>query len=174
MAYKTGLPVEHFIAACNVNDAVPDYLRTGMFLAKPTIPTISNAMDVGNPSNFIRILELLNQDHTALTNLITGYTISDETTAETIQDVFQHHGYVLDPHGAVAYAALKHYQMHHDRAKGYILETADPVKFPEAVKAAIGVAPKIPLAAMELFTKEKRSIPMLNEYTSFKEYLLSR
>lgn len=174
MAYKTGLPVQHFIAACNVNDAVPDYLRTGLFLAKPTIPTISNAMDVGNPSNFIRILELLNQDHSALTNLITGYTISDEVTTQTIQNVFQQHGYILDPHGAVAYAALKHYQLHHDDAKGYILETADPVKFPEAVKAAIGVAPKIPLAAMELFTKQKRSIPLLNEYASFKEYLLSR
>jgi threonine synthase len=174
MAYKTGLPVQHFIAACNVNDAVPDYLRTGIFLAKPTIPTISNAMDVGNPSNFIRILELLNQDHTALTNLITGYTISDAVTAQTIQEVFQQHGYVLDPHGAIAYAALKHYQMHHDHAKGYILETADPVKFPEAVKAAIGAAPKIPLAAMELFTKQKRSIPLLNEYASFKDYLLSR
>lgn len=174
MAFKTGLPVQHFIAACNVNDAVPNYLHTGIFLAKPTIPTISNAMDVGNPSNFSRIMELLNHDHTAFTHLVTGYTISDETTAQTIQEVYQQYGYILDPHGAVAYAALQQYQLHHANAKGFILETADPVKFPAAVKAAIGVEPIIPLAAMGLFTKEKRSIPMLNEYASFKDYLLSR
>lgn len=174
MAFKTGLPVQRFIAACNVNDAVPSYLHTGTFLVKQTTPTISNAMDVGNPSNFIRIMELLNHDHTAFTNLVAGYTISDETTSQTIHEVFQQYGYILDPHGAVAYAALKQYQLHHANAKGYILETADPVKFPEAVKAAIGAEPIIPLAAMELFTKEKRSIPLLNEYASFKDYLLSR
>lgn len=174
MAFKTGLPVQHFIAACNVNDAVPNYLRTGKFLPKPTTPTISNAMDVGNPSNFIRIMELLNHDYSSFTNLVTGYTISDETTAQTIQEVFQQYGYILDPHGAVAYAALQQYQQNYSNAAGYILETADPIKFPDAIKTAIGVAPKIPLAAMDLFAKQKRSIPLLNEYASFKAFLLSR
>lgn len=174
IAYKTGLPVKHFIAACNVNDAVPDYLQTGIFKTKPTTPTISNAMDVGNPSNFVRILALMNQDYTVFSSLVTGYTISDETTIQTIRSVYQQYDYLLDPHGAVAYAALQQYQQKFENAAGYILETADPIKFPDAVTAAIGVAPKIPLAAMDLFTKEKRSIPMLNEYASFKEYLLSR
>lgn len=174
MAFKTGLPVKHFIAACNVNDAVPNYLQTGIFKSKPTTPSISNAMDVGNPSNFIRIMELLNHDYTAFSSLVSGYTISDEATIETIREAHQQYGYLLDPHGAVAYAALKQYQQNHRNAAGYILETADPIKFPDAIKTAIGVAPNIPLAAMELFTKEKRSIPMLNEYASFKDYLLSR
>ncbi|MBA4258851.1 MAG: threonine synthase [Chitinophaga sp.] len=174
MAYKTGLPVQHFIAACNVNDAVPDYLQTGIFKSKPTTPTISNAMDVGNPSNFVRILELMNHEYTAFNSLVSGYTISDETTIQTIREVYQQNNYLLDPHGAVAYAALQQYQQNHNNAAGYILETADPIKFPDSINTAIGVAPKIPLAAMELFTKEKRSIPMLNEYASFKDYLLSR
>jgi len=174
MAHQTGLPVKHFIAACNVNDAVPDYLQTGIFNAKPTIPTISNAMDVGNPSNFVRILELMNQDYTAFSSLVSGCTISDETTIQTIREVYQQYDYLLDPHGAVAYAGLKQFQQNHTNSKGYILETADPIKFPDAVTAAIGVAPTIPLAAMGLFTKEKRSIPMLNDYASFKEYLLSK
>lgn len=174
MAHQTGLPVKHFIAACNANDVVPDYLQTGIFKAKPTTPTISNAMDVGNPSNFVRILALMNQDYAAFSSLVAGYTISDETTIQTIREVYQQNNYMLDPHGAVAYAALKQYQQNHNHSAGYILETADPIKFPDAIETAIGVAPKIPLAAMELFTKEKRSISMLNEYASFKEYLLNR
>lgn len=174
MAYKTGLPVKHFIAACNVNDAVPDYLLTGIFKTKPTTPTISNAMDVGNPSNFVRILALMNQDYTSFSSLVSGNTISDVVTIQTIREVYQQYDYLLDPHGAVAYAALKQYQQFHDDAKGYIVETADPVKFPDAIKIAIGSEPLIPLAAMELYAKEKRSIPLKNEYASFKEYLLSR
>lgn len=174
MAYQTGLPVKHFIAACNINDAVPDYLQSGVFKSKPTTATISNAMDVGNPSNFIRILELMHQDYHAVRSLISGYTISDETTLITIQEVYQQFNYILDPHGAVAYAALQAYQQNHPNSNGYILETADPVKFPDAIKTAININPAIPMAAANLFNKEKRSIPMLNEYAPFKDYLLSR
>jgi threonine synthase len=174
MAYQTGLPVQHFIAACNVNDAVPHYLQSGLFQSKPTIPTISNAMDVGNPSNFVRILEMFQQNHQAINALVSGYTITDETTMQTMQSVFQQYGYTLDPHGAVAYAALEQYQQDHPHASGFILETADPVKFPEPVTKAIGAAPSIPLAAADLFSKTKNSIPMLNDYAVFKDYLLSR
>lgn len=174
MAYKTGLPVKHFIAACNVNDAVPDYLQTGIFKTKPTTSTISNAMDVGDPSNFVRILALMNQDYTTFSSLVSGYTISDETTIKTIREVYQQNNYLLDPHGAVAYAALQQYQQNYNHSVGYILETANPIKFPDAIKTAIGSEPSIPLAAIELFAKEKSSIPMLNEYASFKDYLLSR
>jgi threonine synthase len=153
---------------------VPAYLKTGIFKTKSTTPTISNAMDVGNPSNFVRILEIINQDHASFSSCVSGYTISDETTIQTIREVYQQNNYLLDPHGAVAYAAIKQYQQIHADTKGYIVETADPVKFPDAIKQAIGSEPLIPLAAMELFAKEKRSIPLKNEYASFKEYLLSR
>ena len=174
MAYKTGLPVQHFIAACNVNDTVPAYLRTKDYQVKPSVSTLSNAMDVGNPSNFIRIMKLMNQDYTVLQSLVSGYTITDETTLATIQKVYQQYGYMLDPHGAVAYAALIQYQLENKNARGYILETAHPVKFPDAVKTATGQEAPIPPAAMELFGKQKRSIPMQKDYVSFKEYLLSK
>lgn len=174
LAHKTGLPVQHFIAACNVNDTVPAYLRTGSYQVKPSVSTLSNAMDVGNPSNFIRIMKLMNQDYTVLQSLVSGYTITDETTLATIQKVYQQYGYMLDPHGAVAYAALIQYQLENKNARGYILETAHPVKFPDAVKTATGQEAPIPPAAMELFGKQKRSIPMQKDYASFKEYLLSK
>lgn len=174
MAHKTGLPVQHFIAACNVNDTVPAYLKTGAYQIKPSVSTLSNAMDVGNPSNFIRIMELMNQDYDTLQRMVSGYTITDEVTLETIQKVYQQYGYLLDPHGAVAYAALSQYQQANKNARGYILETAHPVKFPEAVKEAARIEAPIPPAAMELFGKQKRSIPMQKDYASFKEYLLSR
>lgn len=174
MAHRTGLPVQHFIAACNVNDTVPAYLRTRDYQVKPSVSTLSNAMDVGNPSNFIRIMELMNQDYDSLQAMISGYTINDETTLATIQKVYQQYGYLLDPHGAVAYAAFMHYQQENKNARGYILETAHPVKFPDAVKRATGIEAPIPPAAMELFGKQKRSIPMQKEYASFKDYLLSR
>lgn len=174
MAHKTGLPVQHFIAACNVNDTVPAYLRTRDYQVKPSVSTLSNAMDVGNPSNFIRIMELMNQDYDSLQRMVSGYTITDEVTLETIQKVYQQYGYLLDPHGAVAYAALLQYQQTNKNARGYILETAHPVKFPDAVKKAAGIEVPIPPAAMELFSKQKRSIPMQKDYASFKEYLLSR
>jgi len=174
MAHKTGLPVQHFIAACNVNDTVPAYLKTGAYQIKPSVSTLSNAMDVGNPSNFIRIMELMNQDYDTLQRMVSGYTITDEVTLETIQKVYQQYGYLLDPHGAVAYAALSQYQQANKNTRGYILETAHPVKFPEAVKEAAGIEAPIPPAAMELFGKQKRSIPMQKDYASFKEYLLSR
>ncbi len=174
LAHKTGLPVQHFVAACNVNDTVPAYLRTGSYQVKPSVSTLSNAMDVGNPSNFIRIMELMNQDYTVLQSLVSGYTITDETTLATIQKVYQQYGYMLDPHGAVAYAALTQYQQENRSGRGYILETAHPVKFPDAVKEATGQEAPIPPAAMELFGKQKRSIPMQKDYASFKEYLLNK
>lgn len=172
LAHKTGLPVQHFIAACNVNDTVPAYLRTGSYQVKPSVSTLSNAMDVGNPSNFIRIMKLMNQDYTVLQSLVSGYTITDETTLATIQKVYRQYGYMLDPHGAIAYAALTQYQQENKSGRGYILETAHPVKFPDAVKEATGQEAPIPPAAMELFGKPKRSIPMQKDYASFKEYLL--
>lgn len=174
VAYTSGLPVKHFIAACNVNDAVPDYLRTGTYQPKKAVSTISNAMDVGAPSNFIRILEIFESNYQTLTNLVSGFTISDEATKETISKVFNAHQYVLDPHGAVAYNALAQYLSNHPGQKGIILETAHPVKFPATVEEAIGRALEIPAAAKALFGKEKNSILLKADFKDLKTYLSSK
>ena len=106
LAHVSGLPVKHFVAACNSNDVVPQFLSTGNYQPKSTIATISNAMDVGNPSNFIRILELFHQQVGDLKSVLSSTSIDDVETKETIKDVFERYRYVLDPHGAVAYYAL--------------------------------------------------------------------
>ena len=174
MAHASGLPLQQFIAACNANDAVPEYLKSGQYQPKTAIPTISNAMDVGSPSNFERILELFAKDHGKMAATIEGYSISDEITKQTIAAVFQKDGYMLDPHGAVAYQALEQYQSVHPAAKGMILETAHPVKFPETVEAAIGQKIPIPDAVLPLFQKRKKSIPMQANFASLKDWLMAQ
>jgi threonine synthase len=173
LANASGLPVEHFIAACNINDAVPDYLRTGIYQSKTAVATISNAMDVGSPSNFIRILEMLNHKFTAISKLISGYTITDAATKKTISKVFESKRYILDPHGAVAYNALEQYLNSHPNQKGFILETAHPIKFPDTVESAIGQRLEVPEAAKNLFDKAKHSITMNADFDELKNYLLS-
>jgi threonine synthase len=174
MAQASGLPLEHFIAACNINDAVPEYLRTGNYQPKTAIPTISNAMDVGSPSNFVRILELFAKDHGKMAATIEGYTVSDAITQETIAAVYQQYGYILDPHGAVAYEAFTQYQLNHPMAKGMILETAHPVKFPETVEAAIGKQITIPASVLPLFQQTKQSIPMQANFAALKDWLMAQ
>ncbi|HJV20465.1 MAG TPA: threonine synthase [Sediminibacterium sp.] len=174
LAYTSGLPVAHFIAACNVNDAVPDYLRTGHYQPKEAVATISNAMDVGSPSNFIRVLELFQKNHAAITRMVSGYTVTDEVTKATIQQVYESFHYILDPHGAVAYHALEQYLQHHREQKGIILETAHPVKFPETVEAAIGKTLEMPAAAQSLLGKQKHSIQLQADFEHLKSYLMSR
>ena len=174
LAYTSGLLIEHFIAACNANDAVPEYLRTGNYQAKTAVATISNAMDVGSPSNFIRILEMFDHEFATISNLISGYTITDAETKKTMSSVFESDGYILDPHGAVAYNALEQYLRKFPNQKGIILETAHPIKFPETVEAAIGKQLAIPDAAKALFGKEKNSIVMSTDFIELKSYLLSR
>jgi threonine synthase len=124
---------KHFIAACNANDVVPKFLETGNYQAKNSIATISNAMDVGNPSNFIRILELFHQQVKDLKSVLSSYSVDDTTTQQTIKEVFEKYNYVLDPHGAVGYYALNLYLNEHDYSpsenQGIFLETAHPVKF---------------------------------------------
>jgi threonine synthase len=173
LAHVSGLPVQHFIAACNVNDAVPEYLRTGNYAAKTAVPTISNAMDVGSPSNFIRVMELFGSKYETLKEKISGYTVTDDLTRQTIATVYQQDGYTLDPHGAVAYYALQDYLSKHPEQKGFILETAHPVKFPDTVEAVIGEKLEVPDAAKHLFVLEKKSIPMNASFAALKEWLLS-
>jgi threonine synthase len=174
LAHVSGLPVQHFIAACNVNDAVPAYLRSGNYQAKIAVPTISNAMDVGSPSNFVRVLELFQHNYQNILEKISGYTVSDETTQQTIGNVYSQYDYTLDPHGAVAYYALHEYLSQHPGMKGMFLETAHPVKFPGTVEAVTGKKIKIPESAMHLFEKEKRSIQMNASFNDLKEWLMGR
>ena len=172
LAHVSGLPVQHFIAACNVNDAVPEYLRSGNYHSKTAVPTISNAMDVGSPSNFVRVLELFQNNYENISQKISGYTVSDEVTKQTIAEVYKQEGYTLDPHGAVAYYALEQYLQQHPDQKGMFLETAHPVKFPETVEAMTGKKIEVPSSAEYLFNKEKRSVLMDASFDSLKEWLM--
>ena len=137
LAHRSGLPVKHFIAACNANDVVSGYLKTGDYQPKKSIPTLSNAMDVGSPSNFVRILELFHHVFGDLKNVMDSYSISDEETKTAMKEVFLNYNYVTDPHGAVGWLALKRYLNNHPGEKGIFLETAHPVKFYDTAEQII-------------------------------------
>ncbi|MCY7421132.1 MAG: threonine synthase [Chitinophagaceae bacterium] len=173
VAHISGLPVKHFIAACNANNAVADYLQSGIFNAKPAIATISNAMDVGNPSNFVRILELFQHQYPAIKNVMSGYSITDDTTRQTLKDVYEKYHYLTDPHGAVAFNALQQYLAKHAGDKGIFLETAHPVKFYDVVEPVIQKQVHIPEAIKGIMSRKKESILMTPSYNMLKEYLLS-
>jgi len=172
LAHVSGLPVGHFIAACNVNDAGAEYLRTAVFTPKTAVPTLSNAMDVGHPSNFARILELFKQEHVTISQLLSGYTVSDADTSATIRRVEATHGYLLDPHGAVAFFALENYLQEHLAAAGFVLATAHPVKFPEVVEPLIGRKIELPAALRYLLEKPKQSIALQPTYEALRGWLL--
>jgi len=183
LAYISGLPVKHFIAACNANDIVPKFLETGNYQPKNSVATISNAMDVGNPSNFIRILELFHQQLHDLKSVLSSISINDVTTKETIRDVFEKYGYILDPHGAVGYHALNKYLNEHnnsssgdgDRSRnGIFLETAHPVKFPETVEEVTHSKIAVPESVNHLFDQRKQSINMNASFDDFKEWMMNR
>ncbi|MBU3713688.1 MAG: threonine synthase, partial [Ferruginibacter sp.] len=146
LAHISGLPVKHFIAACNANDVVPDFMRTFKYKPKKAVATISNAMDVGDPSNFIRILELFESKTNELSSLLSAYSISDEETTATIQSVDKENNYLLDPHGAVGYLSLKRYLDQHTNEKGFFAETAHPVKFYDVVEPIINRKIELPQA----------------------------
>ena len=162
LAHFRGLSAEHFIAACNENDVVPNYLKTEKLESKETIATISNAMDVGNPSNFVRILELFENQFENLKNKISGYSIDDKKTLQTIKEVYEKYNYVLEPHSAVAYTAMEQYLKENPGKKGFILGTAHPVKFPDAVEKATQVKINLPESLENLMKKEKKSIGFLS------------
>ncbi|AMR29720.1 threonine synthase [Hymenobacter psoromatis] len=172
LAHASGLPVGHFIAACNANDAGAEYLRTAVFTPKTAVPTLSNAMDVGHPSNFVRILELFEHEHATLSKLLSGYTVSDADTSATIRRVEAARGYLLDPHGAVAFFALENYLREHPAAAGFLLATAHPVKFPEVVEPLIGRKIELPAALRYLLEKPKHSVALPPTYEALREWLL--
>lgn len=173
-AKKMGLPIDRFIAATNINDVVPDYLKTGIFKPRPSASTISNAMDVGNPSNFYRIVELFNGDFASLSGLIKGYSFTDSETAEAMRNVYANSNYIMDPHGAVGYLGLKKYL--HDsnaNASGIFLETAHPSKFKEVVDVTLGRTIDIHPKLMEFMKRKKETIKAPTDFNQFKNFLLS-
>jgi threonine synthase len=174
VAYISGLPVKHFVAGCNVNDVVPQFLLTGNYRAKSAMATISNAMDVGDPSNFIRIMELFERKIENLRSVLSSYSVDDPTTKKTIKDVFESSHYTLDPHGAVGYYALNKYlEDTGPRAtKGVFLETAHPVKFPETVEEATNKKIEIPASVESLLNRKKKSIKMDASFEHLKHWLI--
>ena len=169
---QSGLPVKHFIAACNVNDVVSDYLQTHQWRPKQAVATLSNAMDVGNPSNFIRILEIFKHDFPEIKNKLSSCTITDKETEETIKEVYQKYNYLLDPHGAVGILALQRYLQERPGEKGIFLETAHPVKFPQAVEKITGKNIDIPSSLTNLMQADKKSILLQPDYDMLKQFLL--
>ncbi len=170
-AKKMGLPVHRFLAATNANDVVPQYLSTGNFTPRPSVPTLSNAMDVGNPSNFARMLDLYGSTWNNLKNDVEGYTFSDEATTAAMQEVFAKYGYVMDPHGAVGYLALKSFQERHLPCTGVILETAHPSKFLPDVEYILDRKIEVPERLAILAEKEKVAVQLGTAFEPFKQWL---
>ena len=167
---RMGLPVKRFIAANNRNDIFLEYLKTGVYTPRPSVATIANAMDVGDPSNFARILDLYGNSHEAICADISGYKYTDEEIKETVKDCYQKHGYLLDPHGACGYQALL--DGLREGETGVFLETAHPAKFLETVVDIINDRVEIPAKLKEFMKGEKQSLELPKEFESFKKYLL--
>ena len=171
-AKRMGLPVKRFIAANNRNDIFLEYLKTGEYKPRPSVATIANAMDVGDPSNFARILDLYGHSHEAISAEISGVSYNDEQIADTMRNCKKETGYLLDPHGACGYQALK------DGLKegevGVFLETAHPAKFLDTVQDILGEKVEIPEKLQEFMKGEKQSEPMTKSFADFKAYLMSR
>ena len=170
VAQKLGMPAKHFVAATNVNDVVPNFMKNGTYEPKPSISTISNAMDVGDPSNFIRIQQLFNNNFDALSESLSAYSFSDRETKSIMKSIHENKGYVMDPHGAVGYLGLKRYLKDHPNWHGIFLETAHPIKFLPVVKDTIGVSPAIPSQIQKVMGREKIAIAIDN-YEDLKNHL---
>ncbi|WP_068944597.1 threonine synthase [Chryseobacterium timonianum] len=174
LAHLRGLPAEHFIAACNANDVVPEYLKTKKFNPKKAVATLSNAMDVGDPSNFVRILELFSNEFDLLKNKISGYSVDDKKTIQTITEVYNRDHYILEPHSAVAFAVLEEYLKENPGKKGFILGTAHPVKFPDAVESAIQAKIEIPQSLNDLMKKKKKTVEINSDFEELRRFLLNK
>ncbi len=178
--HQMGLPISRFIAANNANDVFFNYLKTGIYEPKASVQTLANAMDVGDPSNFARIINLYSQNgalspeetHAAITSLISGATYSDEQIAQTMRQCYKDTGYVLDPHGACGYRALK--EQLREGEIGVFCETAHPAKFKEKVDAILGADVAIPDRLAAFMRGEKQSVALSCEFADFKSFLLSR
>lgn len=170
-AKRMGLPIKHFIAANNANDVFYQYLQTGIYTPQPSIQTIANAMDVGNPSNFARIYDLYGKDWKAIRSDISGATYTDEQIADTMRQVFKTTGYVCDPHGACGFRALS--ERLRDGETGVFLETAHPAKFKQTVDNILGSDIEIPAKLQAFMNGKKQSVAMSSDFKAFKQFLLS-
>ena len=171
-AKRMGLEVGQFVAATNVNDIVPAYLKSGIFEARPSIKTIANAMDVGNPSNFARIAALYNEEHASVCEDVKGYSYTDAETVKAMQELKQKWGYVADPHTAIAYAGFKEYAAENG-GTGIFLATAHPAKFQEVVENALQQKVEVPQHLKEVMQKEKKAKLVANKYAALQDFLLS-
>jgi threonine synthase len=172
IAKAMGLPITRFVASTNRNDIVPRYLDSGVFSPRASVQTVSNSMDVGNPSNFARMQWLYKNSVDMQRIDIAGYAFSDEQTTETIAEILRQTGYLLDPHGAVAYLGLKEELKRLPGSTGIFLETAHPAKFIDTVEAAINTAVPLPESLAQTMAKTKRALKMENSYDSLREYLI--
>jgi threonine synthase len=172
-AKRMGLPIDRFIGATNINDVVPKYLQTGVYKARPSVSTISNAMDIGDPSNFVRILELHGGDWNKVRKSMVGYAFSDEQTKEGMIDVISRTGYLMEPHGVIGYMAVKEYQKSHN-VQAVVLETAHPAKFGDVVEPVIGQKVEIPERLQEYMRRKKVALLIQPDFNEFKQFLLER
>ena len=182
IAQKLGLPILHFIAATNANDVVPRYLDDGQYRPAPSVATISNAMDVGAPSNFARMVNLFGhlngtdhpgpETHAEFGKAVSAYAFNDAATEVAVREVRDKYGYTIDPHGAVGYLALQEWQRHHPDTRGIILETAHPSKFLPDMQRILGDSIDIPERLAALADKEKTATKMAPDYPAFRKYLL--
>lgn len=173
IAKRMGLPVHHFIAATNANDVVPAYLNTGEYLPRPSVRTLSNAMDVGAPSNFARMADLYGSTWNNMREDISGYAFSDQETRAAMQKVYKDYQYVIDPHGAVAYLGFQKYKNENPNTVGILLETAHPAKFLEDVEQVLGKKIDVPERLASLADSRKEAVLMATDYIQFKEWLMA-
>jgi len=171
IAKRIGLPIAQFVAATNVNDAVPEYLESGVYEPRPSIATVANAMDVGAPSNFERVQSLYNSDLMALRQDIVGFAYEDTQVIAEIGHVYREHGYVLDPHSAIAWLALQDRLVDQPDACGVLLATAHPAKFREVVEPAIGRSIELPRALADAISRPRHSISMPAAYNALEDFL---
>jgi threonine synthase len=173
-AKRIGLQVAQFIAATNINDVVPEFLRSGNLIPRASRQTLSNSMDVGNPSNFARIVDLYGNDLRAIRHDIWGCSFSDEETLRTMHDFERRHSYVLDPHTAVGVLGWESFAKQNQAAtRGIVLATAHPAKFSETVARAVGARPEMPERLAAFLERPKKSIPFPNRFAELQEFLLS-
>lgn len=173
MAHQLGLPIDHFVASTNINDTVPKYMEAGVYEPKPSQETISNAMDVGNPSNFIRIQKIVNNDLYKLKKTFSSYSFTDKETLKALSKIRTLSGkYIADPHGAVGYLGLKKFMKDNKDVFGVFLETAHPIKFKDTVEQQLGLTLEIPSQIEAILDKEKESA-LIEDYQELKSYLLN-
>jgi threonine synthase len=171
IAKRMGLPIKKFIASTNINDIIPEYLKTGVFNPRPSVQTISNAMDVGNPSNYARIIDLYNNNISSIREEIIGYSFNDKETRDGMRELYDNYKYVADPHTAVAYKGVIKHSNNLFNENFIFLSTAHPAKFPEECQKTLEIKVLVPERLAVYLEKEKHSIKLSKDFSTFKEFL---